>query len=124
MGSTAPSSAVLHRDIHQIPNQAISAKGSYILLEDGRKILDATGGAAVSCLGHGNEKVKEAMISQINQMAYCSTAFFSTKPFEDLATFFVASTGRKMTKLYVIGSGMYDDTVESVRSLRRADVCF
>lgn len=102
----ASSSAALHRHLHHVPFMAASGQGSYITLEDGRRILDATGGAAVSCLGHGNEEVKEAMIQQINQLSYCHTAFFSIKPFEELAEFLKDSTGGRMSKVYIVGSGL------------------
>jgi adenosylmethionine-8-amino-7-oxononanoate aminotransferase len=49
-------SAVLHRSLHHKPLHVISAKGNSLYLDNGQKILDATGGAAVSCLGHGNER--------------------------------------------------------------------
>ena len=48
--------AVLHRSLHHKPLHVLSAKGNYLYLDNGQKILDATGGAAVSCLGHGNER--------------------------------------------------------------------
>lgn len=46
------SSAVMHRSLNANPPRVISAKGSYLELENGQKIFDATGGAAVSCIGH------------------------------------------------------------------------
>ena len=49
-------SAVLHRSLHQVPLRVLSAKGNYLHLSNGQKIFDATGGAAVSCLGHGDER--------------------------------------------------------------------
>lgn len=100
-------SAVLHRDTRFIPKKAIGGKGSYIFLEDGQKVLDSTGGAAVSCLGHGNEKVQRALIKQMNELSYCHSAFFGTKASEDLARLLVDSTGGKLSKLYVASSGFY-----------------
>lgn len=100
-------SAALHRNIHIIPKKAIGGKGSYIFLEDGQKVLDSTGGAAVSCLGHGHEEVTKAMMAQMNQLSYCHTAFFRTDPYEELASFLVDSTGGRMSKLFVISSGIY-----------------
>lgn len=47
-------SAVLHRSLHAEPLQVVAAQGNYIHLTNGQKIFDATGGAAVSCLGHGD----------------------------------------------------------------------
>lgn len=49
-------SAVLHRSLHQDPLHVVSAKGNYLNLSNGQKIFDATGGAAVACLGHGDER--------------------------------------------------------------------
>ncbi|EED22339.1 aminotransferase, class III [Talaromyces stipitatus ATCC 10500] len=110
-------SAVLHRHLHQAPTLALSGEGSYISLEDGRRILDATGGAAVSCLGHNNEHVKQAMIDQINQLSYCHTAYFSTKPFEELASLLIESTGGKMSRVYIVGSG--SEAMEAAMKLAR-----
>ncbi|ODM21906.1 hypothetical protein SI65_02750 [Aspergillus cristatus] len=110
-------SAVLHRDTRFIPKKAIGGKGSYIFLEDGQKVLDSTGGAAVSCLGHGNEKVKKAVIKQINELSYCHSAFFGTQASEDLARLLVDSTGGKLSKLYVSSSG--SEAVEAALKLSR-----
>lgn len=49
-------SAVLNRSLHHDPVRVISAKGNYLYLNNGQKIFDATGGAAVACLGHGDER--------------------------------------------------------------------
>lgn len=49
-------SSVLHRSLHSEPVRVQSAKGNYLYLSNGQKIFDATGGAAVSCLGHGDER--------------------------------------------------------------------
>ena len=50
------SSVVLHRSLHFDPHRVLSAKGHYLHLSNGQRIFDATGGAAVACLGHGNER--------------------------------------------------------------------
>ncbi|EAU34183.1 hypothetical protein ATEG_05114 [Aspergillus terreus NIH2624] len=114
---TQITSAVLHRDTRFVPKKAIGGKGSYLFLEDGTKFLDSTGGAAVSCLGHGHERVSEAVIDQMNKLAYCHTAFFGTDVSEELATFLCDSTGGKMTKLYVVSSG--SEAVEAALKLAR-----
>lgn len=100
------SSAVLHRDTHFIPRKAVGGKGCYLFLEDGTKFLDSTGGAAVSCLGHGHEQINQAIKDQIDQISYCHSAFFGTQVTEDLATFLTESTGKKLSKLFVVSSGM------------------
>lgn len=99
-------SAVLHRDTHFIPRKAVGGKGCYLFLEDGTKFFDSTGGAAVSCLGHGHDQVNQAIKDQIDQISYCHSAFFGTQVTEDLATFLTESTGKKLSKLFVVSSGM------------------
>ena len=100
-------SAVLHRDIHFPPKKATKASGNYIFLEDGQKILDATGGAAVSCLGHANPIVKAAISDQMDELSYCHSAFFGTRSFEELASLLVDSTGGKMSKAFILSSGTF-----------------
>ena len=96
---------MLHRDTHTIPKKAIGGKGSYIFLEDGTKFLDSTGGAAVSCLGHGHEQIKQAIKDQMDEISYCHSMFFGTSVSEKLAQILVDSTGGKLSKLFVISSG-------------------
>jgi adenosylmethionine-8-amino-7-oxononanoate aminotransferase len=103
-------SAILHRDTGFIPKKAIGGKGSYIFLEDGTKFLDSTGGAAVSCLGHGNDQVTTIIKEQMDQLSYCHSAFFGTQVAEDLAQLLVDSTGGKLSKLFVVSSGMPHDS--------------
>ncbi|KAI9368419.1 pyridoxal phosphate-dependent transferase [Aspergillus egyptiacus] len=110
-------SAVLHRDTRFIPKKVIGGKGIYLFLEDGTRFLDSTGGAAVSCLGHGHEKVGQAIAEQIKKISYCHTAFFATEAAEDLARLLVDSTGGKLSKLYVVSSG--SEAVEAALKLSR-----
>ncbi|KAJ5146717.1 Pyridoxal phosphate-dependent transferase major region subdomain 2 [Penicillium atrosanguineum] len=111
------SSAVLHRDTRFVPKKAIGGQGCYINLEDGTKFLDSTGGAAVSCLGHGNEKVNRMIKDQLDQLAYCHSAFFGTQVSEDLASFLTESTGGKLSKLFVVSSG--SEAIEAALKLAR-----
>ena len=74
MSSTTPANgdakptAIFHRTPWR-PPVASSANGIYITLEDGKTIIDAVGGAAVACLGHGHPVVKQAMKDQIDKMS-------------------------------------------------------
>ncbi|OQD68370.1 hypothetical protein PENDEC_c036G00360 [Penicillium decumbens] len=111
------SSAVLHRDTRFIPKKAVGGKGCYITLEDGTKFLDSTGGAAVSCLGHGNEKINQMIKDRIDQLSYCHSAFFGTQVSEDLAQFLTESTGGKMSKLFIVSSG--SEAIEAALKLAR-----
>ncbi|EFW14114.1 hypothetical protein D8B26_002506 [Coccidioides posadasii str. Silveira] len=111
------SSSVMHRDLHAAPKRAVGAEGNYVILEDGQRLLDSTGGAAVSCLGHANEQVKEAIKKQMDQLSYCHTMFFATDVFEELAAFLKESTGGKMSRLFVVSSG--SEAMEAAMKLSR-----
>lgn len=105
--TTAKRSAVLHRSLHTDPHRVVAAKGNYLHLTNGQKILDATGGAAVSCLGHGNERVKQAIIEQMDEVSYCHSLFFATAAAEDLAKELIDSTGGEMTRAFIVSSGTF-----------------
>src|ERR1700754_2033618 len=70
---------VLHRS-GAIPPIAARGEGIYLYTEDGRAIIDASGGAAVACLGHGNRRVADAVARQVGTMAYAHTGTFSNQP--------------------------------------------
>ena len=61
--------------------------GCFLFDESGKKYLDASGGAAVSCLGHSHPKIINALHEQLDALAYAHTSFFSSEPAEKLATF-------------------------------------
>ena len=67
MSGSAPT-RILHRTPWQ-PPVAVSGQGIYITLEDGRKVIDAAGGAAVTCIGNGHPVVQEALKEQVDKLA-------------------------------------------------------
>ncbi len=67
------------------PPKAVGGEGVWLIAEDGRRILDGSGGAAVSCLGHQHPRVIEAITRQASKHTYAHTAFFSSEPAEALA---------------------------------------
>ncbi|KIW09879.1 hypothetical protein PV08_11980 [Exophiala spinifera] len=78
--------ALLHRSLRQTPYLVTSAKGLTITLSDGRKVLDACGGAAVACLGHGNEEVLGAVTAQMSSgVSYLHSLTYTTTAAEELA---------------------------------------
>ncbi len=81
IGDNPPAlSKVFHRSLRGVPPIAVGGSGIHLVQEDGRRYLDASGGAAVSCLGHGHPRINEAMKRQIDALAYAHTGFFTTKP--------------------------------------------
>ena len=100
-------SAVLHRDLHKDPFQVIQASGLHLTLSDGRRIVDASGGAAVSSIGHGNDRVRKAISSQIEKLDYCHSLFFSSPSSEALARMLIDSTHKNMAKAFIVNSGLH-----------------
>src|SRR3954447_10539180 len=82
---TVQASRVMHRSLRETPPRAIGGDGVWLIAEDGRRILDASGGAAVSCLGHQHPRVLAAMGRQPSNLAYAHPGFFPSEPAEQLA---------------------------------------
>ena len=83
--SKSLSSHVFHRHCHGEKPVAVSGQGCYITDHRGKQYLDGSGGAAVSCLGHGDRDVTNAMKAQLDQIAFAHTGFFTSEPAEQLA---------------------------------------
>jgi adenosylmethionine-8-amino-7-oxononanoate aminotransferase len=97
-------SRVLHRS-GAIPPIAVRGEGITLQTEDGRRIIDASGGAAVACLGHGNQRVAEAIGRQAAAMAYAHTGTFSNQPAEDLAEILLQDEPGGLTRAWFCSSG-------------------
>lgn len=96
---------LLERNIHKSPPAVVSSTGNYIYLDNGQQIFDATCGAAVSCLGHGNKEVQRAIIDQMTKNSYVASLFFSTPIVDELALEIIKGTKDKMSRAFFIGSG-------------------
>jgi len=97
-------SRVLHRSGGQ-PPVANGGEGTYLHTEDGRSIIDASGGAAVACLGHGNQRIAEAIGRQAAVIAYAHTGTFSSQPAEDLAHIVLDGEPGGLSHAYFCSSG-------------------
>jgi len=83
-------SHILHRRLAGPPIvRAASSNGMFIVDDRGRQVIDGSGGAAVSCLGHGDARVVEAICRQAGTLAYAHNGFFSSEPAEALADMLV-----------------------------------
>ncbi len=98
-------SRVLHRSLRETPPRAIGGEGVWLIGENGRRILDASGGAAVSCLGHQHPRVLEAMSRQASKLAYAHTSFFSSEPAEALADNLVGHEPGGLGYAYLVSGG-------------------
>lgn len=114
---TSSGGAILHRNVHHNPITVVGALGNYIELSNGQKILDATGGAAVSCLGHGHPRVKEAIAQQMDNVSYCHSLFFGTSAGENLGRELIDSTGGQMSRAFIVSSG--SEAMEAAMKLAR-----
>lgn len=86
------------------PNRAVAGDGPYIIDQEGKRYLDASGGAAVSCLGHNHPDVIRAIKKQIDAIPYAHTSFFTSDAAEELADFLV-ERGPGMERVYFVSGG-------------------
>ncbi|KIW15239.1 hypothetical protein PV08_05284 [Exophiala spinifera] len=84
------SPALLHRSLRLRPYNVSSAKGIYITLKDGRRVMDGSAGAAVACIGRGNDEVAAAVAAQLQTgVSYLNSVAFTTDAAEELAHFLI-----------------------------------
>ncbi|MCI1191096.1 aspartate aminotransferase family protein [Calidifontimicrobium sp. SYSU G02091] len=110
-------SHVLHRQLKSPLPVAVGGEGCWLIDRDGRRYLDASGGAAVSCLGHGHPDVIAAMHAQIDRLAYAHTSFFTTEVAEQLADHLVAHAPPGTSHAYFVSGG--SEAVEAALKMAR-----
>ncbi|KJC50366.1 hypothetical protein UP09_04815 [Bradyrhizobium sp. LTSP885] len=113
----APKSRVMHRSLRETPPKAIGGDGVWLIAEDGRRILDSSGGAAVSCLGHQHPRVLAAIAKQASTLAYAHTGFFSSAPAEELAERLVGHEPGGLAYAYFVSGG--SEAIEASIKLAR-----
>ena len=96
---------------------AVRGEGCYIIDKNDKYYLDASGGAAVSCLGHSDETVKDAIKKQIDKLAFAHTSFFTNDPAEKLANLLAENSPKGLNKVYFVSSG--SEAVEASLKLAR-----
>lgn len=110
-------SHVFPRHCHATLPEAVAGEGAYLLDAAGRRYLDACGGAAVSCLGHGPNAVTAAAKAQLDRLAYAHTSFFTTAAAEDLAARLAARAPGDLDRVYFVSGG--SEAVEAALKLAR-----
>ncbi len=98
-------SHVFPRSCHAALPTAVSGDGCYLIDDAGKRYFDASGGAAVSCLGHSNVRVREAAKAQIDQLAFAHTGFFTSGPAEALADLLIAHAPEGLDRVYFVSGG-------------------
>ncbi|GAA0784384.1 aspartate aminotransferase family protein [Roseibium denhamense] len=91
--------------------------GCYIIDRDGKKYFDGSGGAAVSCLGHSDPDVTNAIKTQVDRLAFAHTGFFSTEPAEELADLLIAHAPGGLDRVYFVSGG--SEAMEAALKLAR-----
>jgi hypothetical protein len=108
---------VFHRDPRQRYPVAVRGEGVYLIDREGKRYLDASGGAAVSCLGHSDAAVVKAIQEQLAQLPFAHTSFFTNEPMEALAVALVARAPSPLEKVYFVSGG--SEAIEAALKLAR-----
>ena len=96
---------------------AVEGDGVYIIDRDGRRYFDGSGGAAVSCLGHGDREINEAIKAQLDRLEFAHTGFFSSEPAEALAELLIKHAPGNLDRVYFVSGG--SEAVEAAIKLAR-----
>ena len=88
----------------QLP-RAVKGDGVYIIDADGKRYLDGSGGAAVSCLGHSDTDVIRAIQDQAETLAFAHTGFFTSQPAENLADHLIGKAPDGIDRVYFVSGG-------------------
>ena len=110
-------SHVFPRQINAPPIKAVASKGCYIFDDSGNRYLDGSGGAAVSCLGHADPEVVQAIQDQTSKMAFAHTGFFSSDPAEELAELLIKYAPGDLDRVYFVSGG--SESIEAALKLAR-----
>lgn len=96
---------VFYRDPLQNYPLVVRGEGVYLYDAEGKQYLDGSGGAAISCLGHGNPVVINAIKEQVEKLAFAHTMFFTNQPQEELAEKLAARFGSDDARVYFLSGG-------------------
>ena len=110
-------SHVFHRNARAVPPGASHGDGIFVVDTEGNRYLDASGGAAVSCLGHSHPKVTQAIKDQVDKLAFTHTGFFTSQAMEDLADKMSASAPEGFASVYFVSGG--SEAMEAALKLAR-----
>lgn len=110
-------SHIFPRHCKQVPPVAVRGQGCYLFDDSGKQYLDASGGAAVSCLGHGDQEIIDAVKAQLDNLAYAHTGFFTSSPAEALADLLIAHAPGDLDRVYLVSGG--SEAMEAALKLAR-----
>ncbi|HRO58602.1 MAG TPA: aspartate aminotransferase family protein [Burkholderiaceae bacterium] len=108
---------ILHRTLNKHMPIAVGGQGVWLEDAEGKRYIDASGGAAVSCLGHGHPDVRAAMHAQIDRLSYAHTSFFTTEVAEQLADTLIEDAPEGIGHVYFVSGG--SEAIEAALKLAR-----
>ncbi len=108
---------VFQRQILADMPRAEKGDGIYIIDANGKRYLDGSGGAAVSCLGHSDADVIQAIKAQADALPFAHTSFFTSAPAEELADLLVGMAPDGIDKVYFMSGG--SEAVEAALKMAR-----
>ena len=108
---------LLHRQNRRVPPVAARGEGIHLYDISGKQFIDACGGAAVSCLGHGHPVVREALHQQLDALAYAHSGFFTSDVAERLADHLIEDAPEGLEHVYLVSGG--SEAVESAVKMAR-----
>jgi len=114
---TGPGTHVFHRNTRAHYPEAVRGDGIRIWDAGGKSYIDASGGAAVSCLGHSDPDVIAAIKRQLDAIPFAHTGFFTNGPMERLAAALAAQAPGELERVYFVSGG--SEAVESALKMAR-----
>ncbi|MEX5727166.1 adenosylmethionine-8-amino-7-oxononanoate aminotransferase [Rhodovulum iodosum] len=110
-------SHVFPRHTKSAPPMVARGQGVYLYDTNGKRYFDGSGGAAVSCLGHGDPDVTDAIKTQLDAVAFAHTGFFTSEPAETLADLLIEHAPEGLDRVYLVSGG--SEAMEAALKLAR-----
>ena len=115
-----PQGNVLLRNLNKAYPVISHGKGPYLFDTAGKKYFDASGGALVVTLGHGNEELAAAIFEQMKKVAYVNGTQFTSEPMEECARILAEKAkplGLNRVVLLSSGSEAVESAIKFARQL-------
>ena len=92
-------------------------EGIYLFDSEGRRYIDGTSGAGNVTLGHGRQRIAQAMSRQASELAYCFSSAFTNRPAMEFAERVVALAPTGLDHAYFVSGG--SEGVETALKMAR-----
>ncbi len=99
------------------PPTAVKGEGVYLIDKQGKQYFDGSGGAAVSCLGHGDPEIIDAIKAQLDRMEFAHTGFFTSDAAESLSDLLIDNAPGNLDRVYLVSGG--SEAMEAAIKLAR-----